>query len=105
MPFTRMPWAAHSVASVRVSPARPDFDAPYGAAPAVPTSDVSEHTLRMLPPFVIRRAAAWAQKKAPFRLVSTILSHCASPTSSDAQGSSTPALLTRISIRDVDRKT
>src|SRR6266403_692515 len=68
----------------------------------MPTSEVSEQTLRMLPPWGIRRAAAWAQKKAPFRLVSTIRSHSASVTSSDAQGSSMPALLIRISIRDID---
>src|SRR6267378_3964650 len=71
----------------------------------MPTSEVSEQTLRMLPPWGIRRAAAWAQKKAPFRLVSTIRSHSASVTSSDAQGSSMPALLIRISIRDIDPKT
>src|SRR5260370_1343129 len=33
MPFTRMPLAAHSVASVPVRPARPGVDAPQGAAP------------------------------------------------------------------------
>ena len=67
MPFTRIPSAAHSVAKVRVREAKADFDAPYAAAPGTPTSQVSEHTFTMLPPWVMRFAAVRAQKKAALR--------------------------------------
>ena len=48
-------------------------------------------------PGLHQRAAAWAAKKAPFRLVSRIRSQSASSTSSEGQTCSMPALLTRMS--------
>ena len=61
-----------------------------------PTPEVSEQTLTIAPS-AMRRAAAWAQKKAPLRLVSTILSQSASSTSSEGLTCSMPALLIRMS--------
>ncbi len=98
--FTRMPFWAHSIASMRVMWLTPAFEMPYTDWPASAATPWVEAMLTIAPgrPAPIRyRPICWLTKNTPLRFTSMTASHSASLMSTTGRVRGTPALLTSTS--------
>ena len=99
--LTRMPWAASSLASVRMTPTIPCLEATYGARNGWPLSPATE-LMRTTepPPDPIRWGMAATQVfHVPVRLIPITVSQTAAVSSSQRWTVQTPALATTMSSR------
>src|SRR5580704_6191484 len=99
MALTQMPCFAHSIASDFVSMATAALLAQYAATSNSATNDEIEPMLMMRPYLrsIMWRPKTWHARKVPLRLISMMLFHSVSETSSVGVRLVVPAQLTRIS--------